>query len=432
MNSFNTSFFCLLVLLISYNANAQRTALLETFTNASCSVCATYMPKLKGIHDTTIIPFVEINYHTLYPGLDSMYFDNAAEQQQKFDAYGLLGTSKSIINGHIPINTSTLTLAWNSHSSSFETASAAVFDMNIDQALTSDTAVQVQISITPSLSYIASDSFVLQVVLIEKKINESQYVSPPGYNSETEYYNVFRTFISPLVGQPLVSLSPATTASYTLNNTCFTVKSNAQKRVVAYVQNKYTKEVLQAIESPLTFTTPILTIIEDTIYISTNLFDTIYQTLYDTQFVFGSTMPPTTTYSYTTSVTPVYSSITAIDTLFAMGPFELLHNIIVNEITTLQHITTSIITITTFVLIDNIEEQTTLSVVSPNPTHSYFSLRDINDIEHVKIINNAGQMVSKFNAPNERYSVEGLAKGVYFLLIETLTGRAICHKIIIE
>lgn len=62
-------------------------------------------------------------------------------------------------------------------------------------------------------------------------------------------------------------------------------------------------------------------------------------------------------------------------------------------------------------------------VLYPNPTQKSFSLKNMGDIDEVKIYNTAGGLVKVFSSFQEKYDVSSLSSGVYLVVIKSSTGQ---------
>jgi hypothetical protein len=387
------------------------------------------MPKLKAIHDTTNLEFIEVNFHTQYPGLDSMFLVNATEQQQRFDKYGVAGTPWSQINGDFPVGTGPLAMFWNTFRPNFDNSLAPGFNLSINQASSNDTFFYVKATVTLTLAYATTDSFVLHLYLIDDLVEESSYTSPPGYNSETAHHNVFRKCLTPVEGIAVNSSSIGVAEQFEVTDVCNYTKSSGRS-VVGFIQNVNTNEVMNATTQAFS-SSPLISYEFDTITQLITTFDTIYLNLFDTQYVFGTPIAPTVEVTNSNVVTTTINPTSTSTVSLATSPIETTIYTITTNSSTALTTTTFTTTTTIYVLVNSVYEvQNSPFVIQPNPIHNSFSIQNNEACVSLKIINTQGSEIKKWEASTGLFSIEELAVGIYYVVIIDNSGKKWMQKII--
>lgn len=64
-----------------------------------------------------------------------------------------------------------------------------------------------------------------------------------------------------------------------------------------------------------------------------------------------------------------------------------------------------------------------LGILYPNPAQNYFSLRNMKNIENVKIYNSNGSLVKYFTSSQEKYDISTFISGVYWVVIKSANGQ---------
>jgi len=238
----------LALLLLQMVVNAQeRIVLLEQFSNSSCGPCAQSSPPVYNFADNNPEKAVAISYHTGFPySNDSMYLENPVDANQRVSFYSVSGVPHTIMDGNV----------FSGGSNSFVS--------NINSSVNNRKAVNPQYNIATTgvslTNNILSGSFqfesllaanenenlIAHIVVIEKNVLKSSYLSSPGNNSETEYGYVMRKMFPNAAGTILINKDlngiDEVNFSWTLDN----IKDESEIRIVAFVQNLGTKEVFQS------------------------------------------------------------------------------------------------------------------------------------------------------------------------------------------
>lgn len=225
---------------------AQRVVLIEQFTNSGCPPCAAATPPVFNYVNNNPADVVAIGYHTSFPYSDSMYFENPAESNARVSYYTVQTVPYSIVDGNYYAN----------FSSSFNTVIANTINTrkaiankynitNLNNTI-SGNVLNTKFVFESLNANNTNDTLRAHIVVIEKNVLKSSYAASPGANTETNYEYVMRKMLPNQNGSFLVNRNLNGKDTIMLNWPMQKIKSNAQVRVVAFVQNKTTKEVYMA------------------------------------------------------------------------------------------------------------------------------------------------------------------------------------------
>jgi len=235
----------LISVLLTYTtfSQARKYVLFEHFTNASCAPCATQNP----IFDSTVLAkncnnIVHIAYHTYWPGVDPMNEYNPEEVQHRVSFYGVTGVPNIRMNGTrytggpAGVTQSMITS---------ETSESSPIRIKVDEESDGDIR---NVTITVyTLGNVPVGNYRLKAAVVEKKI---EYTSAPGSNGELRFPDVFRKAIPDTTGDIYnpapIGDSVVFEYSYALDTETW-ISDNIYCTV--YIQDEYTKEVLNAASS---------------------------------------------------------------------------------------------------------------------------------------------------------------------------------------
>ncbi|MDP1799893.1 MAG: T9SS type A sorting domain-containing protein [Bacteroidota bacterium] len=231
---------------IAQNSFSQRIVLIEQFTNSGCPPCAVSTPPVFNYVNNNPADVVAIGYHTSYPYSDSMYFENPVESSARVSYYGSFGVPQSFVDGNYYNNSSSNFLPV--MASTINTRKAIANKYNISNVSTTINTNNLSTKIAfESLSASnINDTLRAHVVVIEKNVLKSSYAASPGANSETNYEYVMRKMLPNQNGSFLINRGLNGKDTITLNWAMQKIKNNVEVRIVAFVQNKNTKEVYMA------------------------------------------------------------------------------------------------------------------------------------------------------------------------------------------
>ncbi len=223
---------------LSY-AQAPRFALFEHFTQASCGPCAQQNPAFEnGILTPNPQIVKHIAYHTSWPGVDEMNAANPTEVSTRVNYYGVNGVPTIFLGGNYKSG---------SPGSMTQADVDAVFSMGspvkvevseVDNGATRDVTVVVK-----TVGNVPTGNYKLYTAVIE---NPRDYSSPPGNNGETHFPNVFRKMYPNDSGESITipAIGSSVTFTYTYNVDPNWVAANV--KVVSFLQNSSTKEILNS------------------------------------------------------------------------------------------------------------------------------------------------------------------------------------------
>ncbi|MES2590978.1 MAG: T9SS type A sorting domain-containing protein [Bacteroidota bacterium] len=223
-----------------------RVVLIEQFTNAGCPPCAASSPGVFNYANTHPDDAVVIAYHTSFPYNDSMYFENPTDSDSRVAYYGVPGVPYSIVDGNYYENSSNAFLPVIASTVNTRKSAAPRYAMEaLSLNLTGN-------QLTGSFQYTSlnasntTDSLVTHIVAIEKNVLKSSYSASPGANTENQYGYVMRKMIPDADGTALMNKALNSKGTVSFNIMLSNVKNNNELRLVAFVQNKVTKEVYQS------------------------------------------------------------------------------------------------------------------------------------------------------------------------------------------
>jgi archaellum component FlaF (FlaF/FlaG flagellin family) len=241
---------------------AQRTVLIEHFTNASCGPCAAQNPDFHALLSDNTANVVSLKYQAPFPGYDPMNQYNPAQVNTRGDYYGLDGVPTAWIDGILPGNDYAGGLGdWNITANSgyaggpygynqdvLSYAAGQATPITIDLTHSLNAALD-EITITAVVTNTGANDLTLtagrfHVVLVEKTVS---YLAPPGSNGEMEFHNVMRRMYPSDQGAVLNTLAAgaSTTLTYTEPLPAY-IADKREIAVIAFFQNNTNKSVLQA------------------------------------------------------------------------------------------------------------------------------------------------------------------------------------------
>lgn len=236
-----------LFIAITTMAFGQKKVLIEHFSNASCSNCGVFSPRVFDFVDQNA-NVIAISYHAPFPYThDSLHFDNAAHNNARIGYYGVNGTPFTIMEGN------------------FDRGPAAVLVNRLGtktmERVNGSPAAQPQVEIvsatlkngtvTAKVVFISNDALKDKdlrghIALIEKNVPKTAYLASPGTNSEQIYKNVMRQMYMPQTGYTLKNKTTSTGDTVEVTFPTNNVKAIMELRIVAFIQDNDSREVHQA------------------------------------------------------------------------------------------------------------------------------------------------------------------------------------------
>lgn len=234
--------------LISLNAWSQtRIVLLEQFSNSGCPPCATYTPGILNYASTNPDKIAAISYHTAYPYLDSMYYENPIESDARVDFYGSFGVPYSILDGNYYRNNSANLSANLNQTVTNRLSVASRYEIKKINTSIQERTLNGVIQFKSLNSNNTNENLRAFVVVVEKRVEKSDYKASPGNNSEQYYSFVMRKFMTDVNGNILTNKNTGETTQIEFNWNIINFKNISELRIIAFVQNIDTKEIYQSI-----------------------------------------------------------------------------------------------------------------------------------------------------------------------------------------
>jgi len=214
----------------SYGQGAKKYVLYEHFTNTGCGPCAAQNPIFKQFYDANTDRAHHIAFHPWWPSsADPMYQFNVDDNTKITQYYGVSGVPDMYANGArigSPVNAS---------ASQLDAAGASPIKIIVQQSMAND-SIDITVTVLES-DAVGTGNYVLRVAVVEELI---QFSGAP--NGETEFPNVFRTFLD--YNLPII---------FDGNNQTFNYKIAVdpawkadQIYTLAYVVNSTNKKVLNS------------------------------------------------------------------------------------------------------------------------------------------------------------------------------------------
>ncbi|MBE0641843.1 MAG: Omp28-related outer membrane protein, partial [Bacteroidales bacterium] len=224
-------------------SQSQRLVLLEHFTQASCGPCATYNPGVQAILTANPDKITYIKYQTSWPGYDPMNLHNPTEVASRVGYYGVSGVPHSVLDGNYYDGSAS---GWNVGTVNNRYAISTPIEIQMQHSL-SAAQDSVHVTMLVKATGPVSGNLVAMIGVVEKHI---QFTVAPGSNGEKNFYNVMKKFLPNTLGSSLPSsMSAGDYVIFRYSWKLANFYNIAQLGVVGWVQNKTTKEILQAANS---------------------------------------------------------------------------------------------------------------------------------------------------------------------------------------
>ncbi|MGB1207533.1 MAG: Omp28-related outer membrane protein [Chitinophagales bacterium] len=226
----------------SFFSFSENITLVENFTNASCSSCATIDAELTGLLQSNISPIAPISYHTPFPSFDAFYFANTTDIDTRLQAYEIAGVpsvylSGTAVSGFFPVPT--INQLQNLHNVPSFISLTLQEKIHINNL---DTTLYFNIEIMPHID-INSENLRLHVVLIEKEIEADNI----GSNGVNLFFYTMRKMLPHANGEVLTSMNKNEKYSYEFTHKIANYLNFNELRTIVFVQDATTKEIYQAL-----------------------------------------------------------------------------------------------------------------------------------------------------------------------------------------
>lgn len=232
--------------MIFASMKAQRIVLIEQFTNSGCPPCASSTPSILQYAEDHSPSVVAISYHTSFPYNDSMYYENPSESSQRVAFYNVTGVPHTVVDGNYYSGSSAGYIPVQGTSISTRAAVPVQYDILSPAAMLSPGTLQASAVFESLKQGNTNNDLRAYLVVVEQNVLKSSYSASPGKNSELQYKYVMRKMLPDAGGMQLkrkeLNGKDTLTASWSLQH----IKSAAELRVIAFVQNVSTKEIYQA------------------------------------------------------------------------------------------------------------------------------------------------------------------------------------------
>ena len=247
----------LLTLFVAYltaEAQVKHVPLVEEFTQASCGPCALQNPAFNALLDQNKGSVVSLKYQTSFPGRDPMNADDPRDVSTRRSYYGVRGVPTAIVDGtYWPKGQVYTGAPYNLTQQNINTFTAKTSPISVEvshdiDALFSTLDIKVVLKNETSSNYSVSGQK-LFVAIVEQKLS---WRFAPGTNGEMEFFNVMRKMLPNANGSTIKSMSAGKSETYTFSVTPPDYVHNVSElKIIAWVQNTRTKEIVQAGESTL-------------------------------------------------------------------------------------------------------------------------------------------------------------------------------------
>ena len=254
----------LLLLFSSYLSNSQvaRKVLFESFSGENCGPCASQNPIAKAIIDANPTKVIMCKYQVAIPSAGAIcnlwqHNGNAGASQRQsyyttYSPFGFTGSfaPMSFMDGSFTDPTRTGNNRFypaNLNQTNLDTRAAVTspFLITVSHAFNANAdSINLTYAIKNESAAPFAGSFVVNIALVEEKLT---YVTAPGTNGEKEFHNVVRYMHTNPLGNTFTPPMPAATSNATAKFAVPTyTRDKRLLRVIVWVQNATTREILQA------------------------------------------------------------------------------------------------------------------------------------------------------------------------------------------
>lgn len=230
-----------LLSLFSAFAQNQRMVLFEHFTQASCHSCGDINPIIDPILLSNRGKIIPIKYQTSWPGRDPMNADNPDDVATRVDYYTVFATPLAVFDGMGPGGPISLVKQDRINSQS---DIAAPFSIDLDYTISDQLDVMEITADIESIQSLSGNDLRLHIVVVEEKIS---FDTPPGTNTEKEFFNVMKKMLPDGNGTSLNSnWNIGQKESYQFSWNLENIYQHEQLAVVAFIQEHTDRVIHQA------------------------------------------------------------------------------------------------------------------------------------------------------------------------------------------
>lgn len=223
-------------------SQAEKIVLLEDFANVSCAPCVTSNKILESIRTSYGYKKVlMIKFPTNFPSpSDPFYLANTSDCNSRMSYYNVLVAPTIKVDGILsPTPTDS-----NSIKQRIEQRILQIpkFKLTVNDSLdTYNYNIKISLETIDTMG-VDFNNLVLHTVVVESVI---EFATPPGSNGETKFHDVMRKMLPSSSGEVL-SYSPSGFQTFTRQVSLNSNWNSSKLETIVFVQNKVTKEVLQA------------------------------------------------------------------------------------------------------------------------------------------------------------------------------------------
>ncbi len=221
--------------------------LLEDFANVSCIPCVQSNLLIESLIEGEYkYRLVVVKFPTDFPGpSDPLFLANEEECSERISYYNVFFAPTLIVDGiKKPISSDSNAVKNDIDERLLQDAH---FELGVTYSINGD-ELSTTVSLKPvKLSGISLDNLLLHTIVIEKEIH---FDEPPGANGEKDFYHVMRKMLPSSDGTELTGLTLGETKEFNLSYSLAGKTWDRSKlAIVAFVQDKLTKEIFQAAKS---------------------------------------------------------------------------------------------------------------------------------------------------------------------------------------
>jgi hypothetical protein len=218
-------------------AQAPKYVLFEHFTQASCGPCAAQNPAFEtNILQANPGTVRHIAYHTSWPGVDPMYNYNSTEVNTRTSFYNVTGVPFVALLGNQKTGNPGAFTQGDIDEQFAMGSPIKIVVSEVDNGTTRTVTVDVK-----TVGTVPTGSYTIRTAVVEDPIN---YSSPPGSNGETHFPNVFRKMLPNIAGDAITPAAVGSSVTFTYTYNEDPAWNLANIKVIAFVQNNSTKEVI--------------------------------------------------------------------------------------------------------------------------------------------------------------------------------------------
>jgi hypothetical protein len=185
---------------------------------------------------------VAIKYPTNFPSpVDPFYLANKPDCDARMGYYNILFAPTTIIDGNLrPTSTDSNDVKAKIEQRLLQTPKFKI--AVIDSFASNEYFIQIAVVVNDPIGLDFS-KLVLHTVITETNI---EFVTPPGSNGETKFYDVMRKMLPDKNGESLSVLSTVTSKTFERQFILNSSWAQSNINTVVFIQNKDTKEIYQA------------------------------------------------------------------------------------------------------------------------------------------------------------------------------------------